>query len=169
MESGSVLTTVVVVLAEVLVFAIPLALAAGWLVGHRVEALVAFVAVLTALAVSYGFGFVYQHPSPYQVTETVVTGEPENSFPSQHATALFAAAIASVWLRYYRVAALMGTFALLTAGARVYIGEHYPVDVAGAFFAAVVGVGLVTLAADPVRRVAHRIADLDDALRVRDR
>ncbi|HET7322719.1 MAG TPA: hypothetical protein VFJ06_00115, partial [Halococcus sp.] len=79
-----------VVLAEYLVVLIPLVLVGLWLTGSRETAFFAFVTVVVSIAVSYSMGVLYSHPAPYMVSQTLVTGPPENSFPSQHTTVMFA-------------------------------------------------------------------------------
>jgi undecaprenyl-diphosphatase len=78
------------------------------------------------------------------------------SFPSDHATAAFAIAVALL-LRDRRLG--IGALALATVLAigRVAIGVHYPTDVIGG---AVLGAGCaVVLWLPPVRALLHRLAD----------
>jgi undecaprenyl-diphosphatase len=55
------------------------------------------------------------------------------SFPSSHASNIFALAVAGTY--YYRKAAIpLFMLALLIGYSRVYVGVHYPFDILGGFF-----------------------------------
>jgi undecaprenyl-diphosphatase len=114
--------SLLVVLAEYVVLLVPIALSGLWLTGTKETVVVTCVAVVVSLAVSYPLGMVYSHPAPYMTTVTLVTGPPENSFPSQHTTVLFA----SVWplmLRQHRwLAGLLLGAGVLTGIARIVVG-----------------------------------------------
>ncbi|AYA17443.1 phosphatase PAP2 family protein [Streptomyces alfalfae] len=77
------------------------------------------------------------------------------SFPSNHSTIAGAAAIGLV-LAWPRIAALTVPMAVLMAASRVFVGVHYPHDVAvGLVFGAVVTYAVVRLTTRPVARVAQ--------------
>lgn len=154
-----------VVLAEYLVVLIPLVLVGLWLTGSRETAFFAFVTVVVSIAVSYSMGVLYSHPAPYMVSQTLVTGPPENSFPSQHTTVMFA----MVWpLLYRNRRRLGGVFlvgAIITAIARVFVGFHYPIDVLGGFVASIIGAILVVIAHEYVTKVGQQVIELDNRIR----
>ena len=76
----------------------------------------------------------------------LIAHKPGQSFPSDHATASFAIALAVlVWLSLRWGLALLGLAALI-ALARVASGVHYPGDVLGSLLIAVIGVGAVAVA-----------------------
>jgi len=129
---------------EYLILMLPVIATVLWFRGRdgRQEALLITVAGIVTLGLSYIAGLLYSHPTPFMVMETVVGGVPENGFPSQH-TAVTASI---VWplLRRYRglgIAAAIG--ALGTGIARIYIGEHFPIDVIGAFVVSIIGYAIV--------------------------
>ncbi|MFF1344202.1 phosphatase PAP2 family protein [Streptomyces sp. NPDC058290] len=72
------------------------------------------------------------------------------SFPSNHAAIAAAAAIA-IWLTDRRLGAIAAAAALLMAFSRVWVGAHYPHDVA---LGLVVGAGLGWLLTRAARRAA---------------
>jgi len=78
-------------------------------------------------------------------------------FPSDHATAAFAIAVALL-LRDRRWGAIVLVAAVVLAIGRVGMGVHYPTDVLGG--AALGTLAALVLHAPPVRRLANRLADL---------
>jgi undecaprenyl-diphosphatase len=78
-------------------------------------------------------------------------------FPSDHATAAFAIAVALL-LRDRRWGAITLVAAAVLAAGRVAMGLHYPTDVLGG---ALLGtLAALALHAPPVRRLANRVSDL---------
>jgi membrane-associated phospholipid phosphatase len=78
-------------------------------------------------------------------------------FPSDHATAAFAIAVALL-LRHRAWGAVVMAFAVVLAVARVAMGVHYPSDVVGG--AALGTLVALVLWAPPVRRLLHGLADV---------
>jgi undecaprenyl-diphosphatase len=78
-------------------------------------------------------------------------------FPSDHATAAFAIAVA-IFLRNRRWGAVALVFAAVLAVGRVAMGVHYPSDVLGG--AALGTACALVLALAPVRRLLNRLADI---------
>lgn len=90
--------------------------------------------------------FLYNRPRPFVVLENVKlliekNGQ-EPSFPSGHASFLFAVALA-VFLFDRKIGAIMLVVALLFSLARIYTGVHYPLDIIGGFAVALISVFLV--------------------------
>ncbi len=86
---------------------------------------------------------------------------PDPSFPSDHATAAFAIAVA-IFLRHRKAGTLALILATLVSISRVALGTHYPSDVIGG---ALLGTAAaLVLWAPPVRRPLHRLADWTGAL-----
>ena len=139
--------------AEYLVVLIPLVLIYLWVQGRegKHDSILTFGATVTGVIVAYALGLLYSHQNPSVTYETLVSANPaENAFPSQHTAAVFAAA----WPLFVRerknLGYLMVAAAVLTGFARVYIGEHWPVDVLGAVIASVAGLAFVYLGEDHV-------------------
>jgi undecaprenyl-diphosphatase len=114
----------------------------------RVGAIAALLASGLALLVNQVVSHIVYRPRPFVMhpnTVHVLLGHSaDGSFPSDHAAA--AVAISIVLCAFHRrlgIAALL--FAVLTAYARVYVGDHYPGDVlAGALIGLLAGLVLVT-------------------------
>ena len=95
-----------------------------------------------------------EHPSLVHIFKAHAA---DASFPSDHATAAFAIAVALL-LRNRVWGAVALTAAALLAASRVIIGVHYPLDVlAGAALGSATALALY---AAPARRVTDRIADV---------
>jgi undecaprenyl-diphosphatase len=115
---------------------------------------------LFALGAAQVIGELWNRPRPYEahadVAHLFVAASPDPSFPSDHATAAFAIAVA-ILLRSRRPGLVALVMAIVLAISRVVVGTHYPSDVLG-------GAVLGTLAAlilwhPSVRGLVHRLAD----------
>lgn len=124
-------------LAADLVLLVPLLLTALWLWGARTDrlaALTAFAGALLALTLGQVIGAVWPHPRPFAIGlgHAFVDHAADPSFPSDHATVFFALGLALIG----SPRRLLGGFVLLLGAlvgwARVYLGIHFPLDIAGA-------------------------------------
>lgn len=165
MEMASWSSSILLGLAEYLVVLIPAALIGLWLTGRRETSFFVFVTVVVSLVVSYAMSLVYSHPAPYMVTETLVSGPPENSFPSQHTTVMFAMVWPLLYRKRRRLAGVFLVGAILTGIGRVLVGFHYPLDILGAVVASIIGTILVVIAHEYVATVGQWAIELDDRLR----
>jgi undecaprenyl-diphosphatase len=106
-----------------------------------------------ALAVAHVVSGLVDRPRPFvahpHAVHLFVAHAPDASFPSDHATAAFAIAMA-VWLRDRRWGAALLVLAALLALGRVALGLHYPADVVAGALLGIAGALLVHAA--PVRR-----------------
>jgi undecaprenyl-diphosphatase len=70
------------------------------------------------------------------------------SFPSDHATAAFAVALAVlVFTRFKKIGWVLVAIAAIVGFARIYTGVHYPLDVIGGLATALAGTGITLLIA----------------------
>lgn len=113
-----------------------------------------------ALAIAQVISHVWERPRPYiahpDIAHLFISPSVDPSFPSDHATAAFAIAVA-IFLRSRKVGLIALVMATILAVSRVAVGTHYPGDVLG-------GVLLGTLCAlffyiPAVRAPLHRLAD----------
>ncbi len=130
-------------LAEYLVILVPISLIYLWF-KDRETSLFTFYTTVTGIIISYGLGLLYFQENPSATYETIAAYHAENSFPSQHTTALFATALPLIYREKIKIGGLMLFAGLLTGFARIYIGEHWPVDIIGAVFAASLGLLICT-------------------------
>jgi undecaprenyl-diphosphatase len=100
---------------------------------------VTFFAVLLALGLAMALGHVYHEARPFVSdgdTRLLISHGADNSFPSDHATLVFAVGGAIVWWRRGMGLVCLG-LALLTGISRIYVGVHWPLDVLGSALAGV--------------------------------
>jgi len=124
--------------AELLIYLIPISLLAGWLRGAeatRKLMLEAVVAAIVALSISMLCGMLWQHPRPFVIGlgSNFLAHSPDSSFPSDHLTLQWSVAFS--FLLQKRLRTLGIAYSLLglpMAWSRMYLGVHYPFDMAGA-------------------------------------
>lgn len=99
--------------------------------------------MLLTVAVAMGTAclirMLHHNPRPFVLGlgRTLVPHEPTSSFPSLHAAFLFSLAFALLLQKGSRgIALLVMLLGFITAWARVFVGVHYPLDMAGAFLTA---------------------------------
>jgi undecaprenyl-diphosphatase len=103
------------------------------------------VALLLTFLLGLAEAALYSEKRPFQThhVHQLIAHAPGQSFPSDHATAAFAAAFAVAVFLSRPWGGLLAVLALWIGFARVYDGIHYPVDIAGGILAAAVAVTLV--------------------------
>jgi undecaprenyl-diphosphatase len=117
-------------------------------------------AAIIGLVVNQLIGLFYFHPRPYMVGlyTSLFPHGPETSFPSDHATLMFAAAFYLLMARGWAVCGIpLLVIALLTAWGRVYSGIHFPFDMAGSLVVGLASAGLM-------RRLTGRLNPLNTKL-----
>ncbi|CAB3682148.1 undecaprenyl-diphosphatase [Paraburkholderia rhynchosiae] len=127
-----------VVLAERLIWAIPLLIGICWLRGSgttRRGMLVATASGMLGLLVSQVIGLAWPHPRPFMIGlgHTLIAHVADSSFPSDHLTLWWAVGFSLLRQRRTRSAGV--ALALLgapIAWARIYLGVHFPLDMLGA-------------------------------------
>ena len=120
-----------------------LAIVAGlWIWGapaKRSALLATCIGVVLGLAINRAIGLLWFHPRPFMVNvgRTLMAHAAETSFPSDHVTILWSLAFGLIATASWpRVGGLLVLLGLVVGWARVYLGLHFPFDVAGAFLVA---------------------------------
>jgi undecaprenyl-diphosphatase len=130
-------------------------------VNARHGAVAAGFSALLGLGIAHLIIEVWARPRPYEAhpgdAHLFVPASHDPSFPSDHATAAFAIAVA-IFLRHRKAGIVALAMAALLSLSRVVVGVHYPSDV-------LAGAAIGTLAAlvlwhPSVRRPLHALADL---------
>lgn len=134
--------------------------------GWRRALLDASVAGALGLSLVQVIGWVHYRPRPFEagLGANLLNHLPENSFPSDHATLMFALAFGPTAAAPLRKsgAVLLG-LALAVSWARVFLGVHYPSDILGGAILAVFCVGLVK-SVTVRQRLWVRVVDLYEGL-----
>ncbi len=125
-----------------------------WLRKQRRVATYLLVGIIADALLASLLKVVFARPRPYEAMPDIRTidAEPSGSFPSGHTERSFTSAV--ILSRFYRRWTL-GLFALggLIAFARIYTGNHYPLDtVAGAVNGLVLGTVVVRIPIDSLER-----------------
>ena len=151
-------------MAEVLVLLVPLSLIYLWFSGRdaREDAAFTFGTTVLGIGFAYAMGLLYFHENPSATYETIVSYHGENSFPSQHTTALFSAGLSLILRKRKAFGYLLTLAAVITGFARVYVGEHWPVDILGAFFASGIGLAVAYFSWEPLEPVWRPLLDFYD-------
>jgi len=144
--------------AEWLIMILPLGLMLMWMNGdtaQREAAVRAFLAAVIALTINKLIGLAWFHPRPFmaEVGQSFLFHAPDSSFPSDHGTSMFSVALALAFGslregRRFGVALL--ALGMVVAWSRVFLGVHWPLDMAGALVTSSIAAVLVNTRAGQV-------------------
>lgn len=129
------LNSAMVFLAEYMVYILGLIIIAYWFTGFRksrmliIQAMVAFVIAEVIGKIAGNFHLNYQPFAVLPHVNKLVDHTVDNSFPSDH-TILFFSICFSLWLVRKKTGWLWLILALCVAISRIWVGVHYPFDVA---------------------------------------
>ncbi|WHZ11719.1 MAG: Undecaprenyl-diphosphatase BcrC, conveys bacitracin resistance [Burkholderiaceae bacterium] len=139
--------------AALLVLAVPLYLIVGWLRGseaQRRRLLEAALALGLGLLIAWVIGALWPRPRPFMVPigHLLMAHAPNASFPSDHLTGIWSVAFSLLLQRGARGAGVwLALLGLPVAWARIYLGIHFPIDMAGAALIALVSAGVLRIGA----------------------
>jgi len=164
--------------ANWLIYVVIGGLVIGWVRGSslaREQLIDALATALLALLVNFAIAASWYHPRPFElaVGHQLLPHAAETSFPSDHATVLFAIAFGLIQAgaaRFWSGIALLA--AVIVAWARIYVGIHWPLDMAGSLTIALIGAWVIGRFSrrdvwKSARRALVRFADLVvNALRI---
>lgn len=129
--------------AKWLVFCLPLLLVGMWLWGashFRAVLIKALLAVVVGIVVVYLVRLYWPHPRPFVVGlgKAYLPHAPDSSFPSNHAVFCFSIAWTFLMNAMRKTGWLVFLVGFLVSWARVFLGVHFPLDMAGALVVAFV-------------------------------
>ncbi len=136
------------ILAQGVIWLVPLGFALGWLRGSvpvRQALLSATLAGLAGLAINQAIGMVWYHPRPFElgIGHTLIPHAQDSSFPSDHLTLIWSIAFTLMPHRKTRRAGwIIALAGVPVSWARIYLGVHFPADILGALPVALVGAAL---------------------------
>ncbi len=127
-------------IAEWAITVAPAPLVLLWVLGDtqdRRAAVGAGLSAIVALILASAISSIYFHPRPFMdgLARNYLHHAADSSFPSDHATVLFALAwslffASPTWLKRLWLAPLL--LACAVGWSRIYLGAHFPFDIAGA-------------------------------------
>jgi len=120
-----------------------------FIVKKKNEAIFAFYSVVVSLGLNFIISLFYFHNRPFMdnLGVMLIQHTPENSFPSDHTTFLFAISFSLIFSKI-KYSYILLFFALLGGMARVYVGVHYPFDIVGGIFSGLFGAIIIYLFRD---------------------
>ncbi|MEO8643370.1 undecaprenyl-diphosphatase [Pseudomonas sp.] len=135
-------------LAQWLITSVPLLLIGLWLRGsrhHRAAAVTATLSIVFALGCNLLISGLWFHPRPFMLGlgQNFLEHVPESSFPSDHATVMFTLAVALMLASLRKLGALVLLLGAMVGWARVYLGVHFPFDIAGSLLVSLISAWLV--------------------------
>lgn len=137
----------------------------GWWRGlsmDREGAITALVGTALALLTNQVISHIWTRSRPFVAhphsVHLLLAHSTDASFPSDHASAGFAIA-AVLFARHRRVGIIALLFALFMSYARVYVGDHYPGDVAAGAVVGVIVAALLLTWLEPVMAMLRRLGD----------
>lgn len=147
---NEILDAAMVFAAKYLIYAFGIYLALLWLARskYRQETLLAGYAALLGLGINLIIPLFYFHPRPFMIPvgTLLIEHAPETSFPSDHTTLMLAVSLMFLTSRELRSrGGILLVLSLIGGLARVYTGLHFPMDIAGSLFVALVSTGTILL------------------------
>jgi len=119
-----------------------------WFTNRKNEALYAGYATTLGIIINQAIGVFYFHPRPFMqnLGTTLLAHKPDSSFPSDHTTFTLSIALMLVSFKSTRIlGVVLAILALWCGGARVYLGVHWPFDIAGSIVVSLFAVIIIGL------------------------
>lgn len=137
------------VIADDLILLIPLLLGGIWLWGnhaHRSRAVKACLVALLGVALNQAIGALWPHPRPFVIGlgHAWMTHAADASFPSDHITVFTGVGLTLLFDGAIEWGLLTLMVGLGVAWSRVFLGVHFPLDMAGAVVVASATYGVVS-------------------------
>ena len=95
--------------------------------------------------------------------QNLLAHAPESSFPSDHATVMFTLAVTLMLASLRKLGVLILLLGTLVGWARIYLGVHFPFDIAGSLLISLISAWLAPLVLS-WRHLGERLLDLLERL-----
>lgn len=138
------------VLANYAIWVIPPVIGVYWLRGadmSKIVALASSVSGVSGLLINQIIAMAWTHPRPFMIGlgQTLIPHAADSSFPSDHLTLVWAVGVTFLLHRDFRfVGAILSLLGIAIAWARIYLGVHFPIDMLGSAFVAIVTSSLIS-------------------------
>lgn len=163
-HAGPLALAVALAFAEYAIWLVPATLAFGWLRGDdetRFAAIEAALAGMAALLMNQLIALAWWHPRPFAIHlgHAYLAHAADSSFPSDHLTLLWAVGFSLALHRQTRAAGVaLSLLGVPMAWARIYLGVHYPLDMAGAALVAALSAQAAWRGGAPLTGALYRTA-----------
>jgi undecaprenyl-diphosphatase len=122
-------------IADYFIVFVPIGLVLKWIAGgteDRTVAVSAILAAVVSLAAAGAVSLLIMHPRPFMdgLAPNILNHSADSSMPSDHATVVFAVAFSLLFAGSRRLGIAMLAVAILVGWSRVFLGVHYPIDIA---------------------------------------
>ncbi|MCW3663681.1 phosphatase PAP2 family protein [Burkholderia cenocepacia] len=147
-----------VFIANYAIWMVPVMLAGLWLAAgdeRRELAVRACFVGFLALGINQAIGMAWYHPRPFAIGlgHTFLAHAPDSSFPSDHATLLSAISLTLFYGGKRRLGLLALIVDIAVGWSRVFVGVHFPFDMAGAAIVA----WIACMLGSPFWRIGGRV------------
>lgn len=148
-QTPDILIQLAKILAEWVIYLIPVLLICMGIKGSsdtRRSAITASAAVAVALLIGQIINYVWPNPRPFMIGlgHTFLEHKSEASFPSDHALVFFTLAISFITTAIRKLGVLVFLTGIAVSWSRVFLGVHFPFDIAGALAVSIPSVWLTT-------------------------
>ncbi len=145
---NNLLDSIGIALAKYLPYVFILVLVYLWLRKNKIRNIVLYSGYATALGLIINrlITLVYFHPRPFMdhLGTTLLNHAPDSSLPSDHTTLLLSIAFMFLYFKKTRTTGIiLSGLGILGGLARVYVGVHYPLDIAGSIVVSLISTGLI--------------------------
>ncbi len=126
----------------------------------KVKLLLVGYSTLLALSINFLITIFYFHPRPFMIHigKLLIEHGPETSFPSDHTTFMFSIAFMFITFNEFRIIAIILSFLALVGGvARVFVGVHFPFDIAGSIIISLVSTMIISVLIDMLTPINKRL------------
>ena len=137
-----------VLIAKYIIYIVPIYLLYLWFIGRGKEdkrkSLYIFLVIIVSLLIGHIISNFYYHPRPFAmgIGKELLPHASDSSFPSDHATVIFAISFALFFLKDIKNGIIFFILATLVGFARIFCGVHFPFDILGALVVALCGTAI---------------------------